>query len=387
MIAKENRPAGNGAASHTTRQVDSPETSAQRQPSLTVPNIAPDDDNLTAALKWAEAGWYVLPVKRGTKNPGSIVCPKGEKRWQDKPSRDPKQITAWFAGTGHGIALHCGRSGALAFDADHHEKLPEILRRHIDAAPFQQTRPDEDPQRGHYVFAMPPGRMLGNGLGRLPKGWGEIRGANGVIVVAPNDDGRTWKRTGPVPALPDEIADMLDDASPAEDAATDEVVVKFIAEHTEQARPTILLGWVSALRNHFDNGQSRHTSAVSVLTGAMKEARADYFPAQQAVDTLRPMFLTEVAKPPTSSSQSAPRTGSVVESEFAGILAWAIGQALAADLGEIRQRVNEKMPDDDETITHSAHLGMAHKLATQFNHKLPGEHEFSEVDLGWPTRA
>ena len=134
---------------------------------LHIPDIDPDADNLTAALAYAEAGWYVLPVKRGTKKPGSVV---GD-HWQDKSSRDPKLIAAWFAGTDHGIALHCGRSGAVVFDVDDPDKVPDVLRQHLDSAPYQSTRPDV-PGRGHYVFAdaagphhrqqhRPPRRCLG----------------------------------------------------------------------------------------------------------------------------------------------------------------------------------------------------------------------------------
>jgi hypothetical protein len=162
--------------------------------SLTIPELDDHVDMLTAALAYAAAGWYVLPVRRGTKKPGSVV---GE-RWQDKSSRDPKQIAAWFAGTTHELVLHCGRSGAVVFDVDDPGKLPKVLRRHLDAAPYQSTRPDV-PGRGHYIFAMPAGRTLGNWLGRLPQGWGEIRGLNGVIKVFPSshaDGGRyRWERT------------------------------------------------------------------------------------------------------------------------------------------------------------------------------------------------
>ena len=76
---------------------------------LVIPDLDPDGDTLTAALAYAAAGWYVLPVRRGTER---------SKKWHAKSSRHPKQITAWFAGTDHDIALHCGRSGAVVFDAD-----------------------------------------------------------------------------------------------------------------------------------------------------------------------------------------------------------------------------------------------------------------------------
>ena len=92
-------------------------------PSLSVPVIPADADNLTAALRCAAAGWYVLPVRRGSKEPGSVVG----NGWQHQSSRDPHQMAAWFAGTDHGIALHCGRSGALVFDVDHLSRCPAVL--------------------------------------------------------------------------------------------------------------------------------------------------------------------------------------------------------------------------------------------------------------------
>ena len=62
-------------------------------PSLSVPTISPDTGVLTAALAYAAAGWYLLPVRRGSKNPGSVV---GE-GWQHQSTRDPQQIVAWWA--------------------------------------------------------------------------------------------------------------------------------------------------------------------------------------------------------------------------------------------------------------------------------------------------
>ena len=309
---------------------------------LVVPDA--DDDTLTAALAYAAAGWYVLPVRHGTKDPGSVVG----KKWQAKASRHPRQIAAWFSGSDHDIALHCGRSGAVVFDVDSPEKLPEVLRRHLNSAPFQSTRPDVA-GRGLYIFTQPPGRTLGNGTGRLGAAWGEIRGHNGVIIVAPShhaDGGRyRWESTGVVSVLPAEIAALLDDAPPPEDAAPDAVVAAFIAEHRRSTRPAILHGWTSALHRHFRAGDSRHTSAVSVVTGAMKEARAGFFAAQDAIDALQPMFVDAVAQPPASSRQGEARTGATAESEWAGILAWAIGQANGADLDEVRARTDKKMPE------------------------------------------
>jgi putative DNA primase/helicase len=342
-----------------------------------VPGIDPDADNLTAALAYAEAGLYVLPVRRSTKNPGSILG----KQWQRQSSRDPKVITAWFAGTGHDIALHCGRSGVVVFDVDRPAAVPDVLESHLSSAPYQSTRPGT-PGRGHYMFAMPPGRIIGNGTGRLAGDWGEIRGANGVIIAANShhsDGGEyRWQRTGSLSVLPCEIADLLPDASSAEDAATDEQVTAFLAEHTEASRPEIMHGWIHALHKQFESG-SRHNGTVSVLTGTLKEARAGYFAAASAVDVLRPMFIAAATREPTGGEHQ--RTERQAADEWGGIMAWAVAQANAADLDEVHTRTEAKMSkntSDIGEVTHSGHLGMAVKLGQQFGNRLLHVH-----GIGW----
>ncbi|MCI4674785.1 phage/plasmid primase, P4 family [Candidatus Mycolicibacterium alkanivorans] len=299
-------------------------------------------DTLSAALAYAQSGWHILPVRLDTKHPGSVVG----KAWPSKSSREPEQLVAWFAGTSFGIALHCGRSGALAADVDRTEKMPEVLARHCVSAPFQATRPDT-PGRGHYVFAQPPGRTIGNGGGRLGSSFGEIRGLNGVIIVEPsthpNGGEYRWIRTGPVPVLPDELAVLLDDASPGEDAATDTQVAEFIAAHTDSVRPEILHGWTRALAGKIERGESSHTSLSSVLTGAMKEARAGFFPAAEAIKQLKPIFVNSVA---LGGSTGVVRVGARAEAEFNSILAWSVAQAQAADLDAIRERTQREMPDN-----------------------------------------
>ena len=288
--------------------------------SLRIPELPPDVDALAAALAYGDAGWYVVPVKRGSKNPGSVV---GE-HWQRKSSRDPQQIVAWFAGTDYGIALHCGRSGALVIDVDDPDFLPDVLRRNLDAAPYQSTRPDT-PGRGHHVFAMPPGRTLGNSTGELGSTWGDVRGVSGVIIVepTPHKDGGEyrWQRVGTVRPLPAEIGDALPDGSSAEDAASDATVAAFLTEHVGNERPGVRQGLLNQLRARFDAGESRHPSTVPTLVGAMKEARLGLYPALPAAQTIWEMFRDAVGKQPTSGKQGPPRTGTAARAEFKGLLA------------------------------------------------------------------
>jgi len=387
-VNNEKRPADTDRAPSTTSTLYANDNSAEQ---LHVPEIPADADTLTAALLYAKAGWYVGPAKRGTKNPGSLLG----NGWHSQTSRDPEQIIAWFAGTDDDVFLHCGRSGAVVIDLDDPDLFPAEHAEHLDVALHQSSRPNT-PRRGHYVYLQPAGRNIGNGTGRLGGKWGEVRGLNGVIMAAPShhDNGEyRWQRTGLVPALPAELAELLPDGSPAEDAATDEQVAEFIHQHTAAARPKILAGWVRALNGHIEAGKSRHESAVSVTVGAMKEARAGYFPASQALEKLKPIFIGAVGLGENK------RTGARAENEWNGIVAWAVGQANGADLDEVRARTEEKMPADNaadkvrdritytdratglpklNNVGHTAQLRFAHYLAEAFTDELLYVH-----NLGW----
>lgn len=147
-----------------------------------IPLVPPEASNTEASSAYTGAGLYIVEVRRGTKDPGSVLG----KGWQHRSTNDPKDAFARFAGTNHDIGLHCGRSGLIVFDVDNPDKLPELLRRHLASAPFQSTRPDV-PGRGHYFMAMPAGRQFGNGVPKeIATGWGEIRGANGIVMLAPS---------------------------------------------------------------------------------------------------------------------------------------------------------------------------------------------------------
>jgi hypothetical protein len=268
MDATESRPAG--AASEVIAATNQSIPHSTDVP-LHIPLISPDDDVLTAALKYAKAGWYVLPVRMSdAKNPGSVVGTG----WPSKSSRDPKMLAAWYAGTsGLGIALHQGRSGAVAVDVDKPELLPEMLAAACVRTVHQSTR-DNHPGRGHYLFAMPPGRNIGNSNGKLGKDWGEIRGKNGVTIVQPShheksaDGGRyQWITTGPLLELPANVADVLPDGADAHDAATEAHLSEFLAEHTDAVRLELLDVWCALFTKDAKAGASRHVSMTSKLAG------------------------------------------------------------------------------------------------------------------------
>lgn len=312
---------------------------------LFIPVIDADSDTLSAALQYTAGGFYVGPVKRGSKHPGSVL---GEK-WQTKTSRDREVIVSMFAGTDHGVFLHCGRSGMVGFDVDHPDEVPLEL---VDAInnlhpPRQSTRRGET-RRCHYVFAVPEGRTFGNGAGKLGKRWGEVRGANGVIVVAPSLHENAaeggfyeWLQTGEVPVLPESVAALLPDRTEAVDAATDDEVRSFLDMHTTGDLLNMLVVVEEKFSAAVAEGASRHDSAIEHMCWAMREARAGYYPARTTAKRLQHLFVQAI----TSARRPDDRVLTDVEarSEYAGIAAWAIAQAKTADVVAIRRRVEQRM--------------------------------------------
>jgi hypothetical protein len=305
---------------------------------LFVPDLAPDTDTISAALAYANAGWYVLPVQLASKHAGSVVG----KNWPAKSNRDPHQIVAWFAGTDHGIALHCGRSGAVVFDVDRPDLMPAELDDEIRRTkpPMQSTR-DNDDRRGHYVFAQPEGRSIGNGGGKLGGTWGEVRGRNGIIVVEPTPHAKAaeggryrWMQMGPVPVLGPAVASMLPDQTSVEDAATDAETTAFLARHTQSLRPELIAGVERRLREDIDNSAGRHPSALKAMCWAMREAQAGMYDACSALARLWPIFRDALRDEP----------GRQPEAEWRGIVAWAIGQAALDDAAATRARLTSEEP-------------------------------------------
>jgi hypothetical protein len=320
---------------------------------LNIPAITTDMSTLEAALAYAKAGWYVGPAIRGSKHPGSILG----KDWQHKTSRDPQVITAWFAGTDHGVFIHAGRSGAVIFDVDNPDSLPQVIRQAIKDhwPPYQMTRINQ-PGRGHYVFAVPEGRKFGNSIGNLANGWGEIRGSNGAIVAAPSQHGNPdgtyeWERIGPVPVLPESLASQLPDALDAAEAATDAEVEAFLAEHRDSGRPELLDVQIAAWQKEIAAGNSRHGSVMGRIAGVMKEARAGLVDAQLAADTFQSVFEPAVMAEPVGPKQGKARSLPAARDEWRGILAWAVAQALASDRTATRTRADKEVPKQFEEVS------------------------------------
>lgn len=337
------------------------EPSLAPAPRLHVPDVPEGADPIRGALLWAAAGWYVGPIDPKGKHAGSVLGTG----WPSKTSRDPQVIADWFAGTDYQPFVHCGRSGAVAFDLDTPDETTEPLRRAILECrpPIHTTRRLDGASRdeavcaferfevrGHVVFLQPPGRTIGNGNGRLGRAWGEVRGRNGIIVVDPARHSKPEglyrvRRPGVVPALPDHVADLLDDSTSTESVATDAEVGAALARWTGMARPaalqTVLDRWDADVRG---GGASRHVTLVDLACWAARDARAGAYPLLTAYEALWARWTEDVARALGSGRVLTPTES---RSEFAGVVAWAVAQVMATpelEILEIRARheaVNE----------------------------------------------
>jgi hypothetical protein len=299
---------------------------------LSVPQGTEGLSMLDAALAWASCGFYVLPINQSTKHPGSVVGVG----WPDKSSRAEKQIREWFSDSDYGLAIHVGRSGAIAFDVDEPHLVPYVLGQWIrfGETPFQSTR-DSDPMRGHFLFSTQYGKTYSNSKGYLSGGWGEVRGKNGIIVVSPTihqkslSGGRyLWIRTGPLPVLPYDLDEKLPQASTQAFQAVNLAEVEaFLLANNGALLPGLLERVVSGSSIKFTSG-SRHDAARNLLITCLTDAMAGLYPAKAAVERIANHFI--LFKP--ESEWSSP-------DEFLGMVKWAVAQvsnASAENLSQIR---------------------------------------------------
>jgi hypothetical protein len=290
-----------------------------------IPRLADDIDLLGAALTLIKHGIYVLPVEPDSKRPAKILG----FNWQSQSSIDPEQIIEWFTGTPYLLAIHVGRSGFVVFDVDEYDNLPIILIQEFNSnpGPWQSTR--EEGLRGHRIYEQPEGRNFGNSLGRLKPGkdspsWGEIRGANGIIVVEPSHHTKAggrykWLEPGEVPVLSQNVANLLDDVNMDEAnvrVATDAEVRLFFDKHIDNLNPQFLQPVVDAFGNESARG-SRHDALVRNLVWAMRDSKMGDFPAREAAMRIRELFLIVMGE----------ERGRFPKSEFMGALGFAIAQA------------------------------------------------------------
>lgn len=274
------------------------------------------------AVRLAKLGLYVGPLAPGTKNPGSRLG----KGWPSKTSNNPRTVKKWFLDNPEdGLFLHLGPSRLIAFDLDIDEGLEQLPTHIADALRlglFQRSRKGD---RGHYVFGTT--EIFGNGAGGFSP-FGDVRGANGVIVVAPTIHPVTGRRYrlvrgdwGNVPELPSELRALLRvGGTNQKPALSPEQLKERLASLTTGSDHELLNERAEQFSSNVADGQHRHDALLRTLLRVMEDAKKGSYPAAVGVERLRQEFEACFAVP-QPGRRSAPASG-----EFDGMLAWAAAQ-------------------------------------------------------------
>ncbi|MFE4800106.1 bifunctional DNA primase/polymerase [Streptomyces sp. NPDC056708] len=174
---------------------------------------------LSAALRAAERGWHVFPLRPGMKRPalhGEEQCPRtgacttGHRKWEDRATTDPDRIRRAWADRPFNIGIATGPSGLVVVDLDMpkpnsstdtpsgvttFEALCERTGQAVPAAYRTRTA-----SGGHHLyFTAPPGTRLANSAGKLgplidTRAWGGYVVAPGSVV-----NGQAYEVTEPAP--------------------------------------------------------------------------------------------------------------------------------------------------------------------------------------------
>jgi hypothetical protein len=296
---------------------------------LRIPNLDKAWSVKNAALIYAEAGWYVLPVNEQSKHAGSYVGVN----WPEQSTRDPREIEKFFKYDGVALALHVGKSNAVAFDVDNPALLPRDLEDAISnpEVPFQSTRMVGDSRRGHYLFAVPKNSCFGNSVGKFNTGFGDVRGKNGIIIVEPSLHSNSeqfghykWKRTGILPELPLNIALKLPQRSGESfSTLTRGEAAEFVSNHNLETYPQLLTQRIRYLLKNPPVQNTRHGTFQRFLCLAMKDAAAGFYSANYALVEIEMVFNSF-----KSVTDQTPR-------EFESMALWAMAQVDAMTKDEI----------------------------------------------------
>jgi len=267
---------------------------------LSIPTFSGAETSLECAYAYQDCGWWIVPIKPGTKNPGSILGVG----WQFLSSNQTSQADLWFENhPDRGIALHMGPSGGLAVDVDDPGKISDALgvALRISSSPFQSTRSNHE-GRGHYVFSVPFGQSYSNSNGSLGKAWGEVRAGNGVIMVQPSQHPEAangahyqWLSSGELPILPFEISSRLNSSRTTNSgssvlALNDVELEAFVALLAVAKVPELLPMRVEEYLPKFRRG-SRHNALKLFLLFGFRDARAGLFSALAMLDAALKLFL------------------------------------------------------------------------------------------------
>ena len=204
------------------------------------------DELLTAALSYAERGWYVFPLRPNDKRPACPAhpadrcdgndpfCRDGHTGWAERATTDPARITRAWSSSSYGLAIATGPSALVVVDTDlpkRGQDTPQPSHHHNVACGEDVLAALADDHRAtvpatytvrtrsggvHRYYAHPTGPRLANTTGKLGP-LVDTRSNGGYVVAAPTAiDGATYAVTDDRPPvlLPDWLAGLLTPHAP-----------------------------------------------------------------------------------------------------------------------------------------------------------------------------
>lgn len=231
---------------------------------------------LEAALRAAEHGWHVFPLRPGDKRPalhgetacqGLGECATGHRKWEDRATTDPDRIRRAWADLPFNIGIATGPSGLIVVDLDMPKPnsskgtpcgvttFTTLCERTGQAVPT--TYRTRTASGGHHLyFTAPPGIRLGNTAGTLAplvdtRAWGGYVVATGstttagpyeVVDPAPVAPLPSWLLSllrPPRPAPPGPLLAPVISGSRAGRAALEQECTRVIAAPEKQGNNTL----------------------------------------------------------------------------------------------------------------------------------------------------
>ncbi|WP_170216924.1 phage/plasmid primase, P4 family [Mycolicibacterium aurum] len=312
-------------------------------------------------MTYARAGFYVLPIKPGTKNAGSVLGIG----WPSKSSRDLKIVADWWREhPDAGIGIHTGRSGIVVFDVDV-DTLPSDLAP-LQAGLIHRSRAGTDSQRGHYIFAA--AEIYTAGALRLSDGTkaGEVRSGNTIIVVEPTHhaNGGLYRceHPGEVPTLTAPARQLLLLAPKIGDSDVGAFLAAYPGNEGDNLAYCLKLAvrrFNHLVRNYEDTGisnkrsKNRHDAMADVLCLTLKEAHTQAYSAAEAVAVLRQEWRKAVEGDANHS-----------EADIDRMLPFAVAAANDDDPMKRREIMGRRYGTDTRTTTPNVQAGQAASIPT-----------------------
>jgi Bifunctional DNA primase/polymerase, N-terminal len=265
------------------------------------------DDLLTAALRYAERGWYVFPLRPNDKRPACPAhpadrcegndpfCRDGHTGWAQRATTDPARITRAWSSSPYGLAIATGPSALVVVDTDlpkpgqdtpqpsqHHnvacgeDVLAVLADDHSCVVPATYTVRTRSGGT-HRYYTHPAGPRLANTTGKLGH-LVDTRSNGGYVVAAPTAiDGANYTVTDdrPPAPLPDWLTGLLTPRTPHTSApAAWPRALPVAGDRTARYVTAAMVGESAKVRGAQPGGRNHTLFCAAVALGQLVAGRA-----------------------------------------------------------------------------------------------------------------